>query len=164
MADNEKNEEKKKSSINIKLIAIIVSVMLVTTVIAIGAFLFFLSPGGLFGDSTVQEPVRAPGVLYDPGGEFRTNLADPGGRRYLITQISLELNMQKRDEKVISELDEQLPIVRDRILSVLSAKSVEEFQSHEGRERVKREILISLNRQFGADRFRNVYFVDLVYQ
>ncbi|WP_170270075.1 flagellar basal body-associated FliL family protein [Heliorestis acidaminivorans] len=164
MAENEKNEEKKKSSINIKFIVIALAMMVITALISIAAFTFFVAPNGLIGGTTIQEPVRAPGVLYDPGGEFKTNLADPGGRRYLLAQISLELNMQKRDEKVIAELDEQLPIVRDRVLAVLSAKTIDDFQSHEGRERVKREILIALNKQFGADKFRNVYFIDIVYQ
>ncbi|MDD2421130.1 MAG: flagellar basal body-associated FliL family protein [Heliobacteriaceae bacterium] len=163
MAETE-NTPQKRFPIDFKLVVIAVLVLVAAAVIALGIFKFLISPealpGGLPGKTS---PARPLGVLFEVG-EFRTNLADPGGRRYLQAKVSLELNEEKKDEKKIAELEENKAIIRDRILTVFRSKTVEDFQANEGLDKIKKEILIILNKQFGADKFRNVYFLELVYQ
>ncbi|MTV47804.1 hypothetical protein GJ688_02245 [Heliobacillus mobilis] len=158
MAETENAPQKKP--MNVKLIVIVVAVLAAAAIIAVGVFYYFVSPGT---SSAKTQAVRTPGVLFEIG-DFTTNLADPGGKRFLKAKVTMELNEEKKDEKKLAELKEQLPIIRDRILNILSSKTVEDLQTNEGRDKVKKEILIALNKQFGADRFRNVYFSDIVYQ
>lgn len=163
MAQTE-NAPEKKFPIDFKLVLIAVVVLTAAAVIALGVFKFFVDSNALPGKSPTKAGLSKPtGILIDVG-DFTTNLADPGGRRFLKAKVSLEINDEKKDDKKLAELKEQTPIIRDRILFVLSSKTVEDLQGNDGRDKVKKEILIALNKQFGADKFRNVYFFELVYQ
>lgn len=165
MAENETAPEK-KSKINVKLILIVVGILAGAAVIALAVAKFIIaesnqSPGqAAFGGKAV---VLEPGPLFDVG-EFTTNLADPGGKRFLKAKITLEMAVQKTDEKKIAAIKERQPIIFDRILSILSSKTVAELQAVDGREKLKKEIVMGLNKQFGEESFRNVFFTELVYQ
>ncbi|MCW2277934.1 flagellar basal body-associated FliL family protein [Heliophilum fasciatum] len=145
-----------------KLLIIGAVVVLVAAIAAGAVWYFFFSATDHAGEEAAKTP-KTPGVVFDVG-EFKTNLADPGGKRYLVTKVAIELNEEKKDEKKMAALKEQTPLIRDRILMILSAKTVEDLQTPEAREKVKKEILVSLNKYFGPDKFRGVYFSDFIYQ
>ncbi|MZP30541.1 hypothetical protein GTO91_12540 [Heliobacterium undosum] len=153
----------KKKPLNMKLIIIAVAVLVSAAIIAVAVFKFFISPDAVSDHTPKASAPKTVGVLFE-AGDFTTNLADPGGKRFLKAKVILELNEEKKDEKKLAELKEHLPVIRDRILYILSAKTVEDFQVSDSKEKVKKDILVALNKQFGADKFRNVYFQELVYQ
>ena len=99
--------------------------------------------------------------------EFIVNLNDPIGRRYLKTEIKLELNMKaaaakiQGDELILSRL-------RDIIFLILSSKSYEDLRSITGKLTLKEEIVAKSNEVlspvFGKNIVSNSYFTDFVVQ
>ncbi|MDY0120423.1 MAG: flagellar basal body-associated protein FliL [Sulfurimonas sp.] len=184
MADAEKNEEESqqegKKSSNMLMIIIIVVLVLI---ILIGAVLTIL----LMGDDSsnqqyqnVQQEQRAPtnirkavasgdeldsrslssiGILY-PLDTFTVNLKSDSGRRYLKVTMSLEL-----DGKEISmELDNKSPVVRDRVIRILTSKTLEEISSSKGKQKVSQQIMDTLNAMISDGQIRGIYFTEFVIQ
>ena len=99
--------------------------------------------------------------------EFIVNLNDPIGRRYLKTEIKLELNMKaaaakiQGDELILSRL-------RDIIFLILSSKSYEDLRSITGKLTLKEEIVAKSNEVlspvFGKNIVSNCYFTAFVVQ
>ena len=170
--------EKKKS--NLLLIIIIVVLVLV---ILIGAVLAVLLMGGdeepIQAEETKQEKrVKKPkrstsssdmmedsrqlseiGILY-PLDTFTVNLKSDAGRRYLKSTISLEL---EGDELSI-ELDAKSAVIRDRIIRILSSKTLEEISSKKGKAKVGAQIKDTLNAMIADGEIRDIYFTEFVIQ
>ncbi|MCD6258872.1 MAG: flagellar basal body-associated protein FliL [Helicobacteraceae bacterium] len=185
MADAEKNEEEnqpgeKKSS---KMLMIIIIIVLIL-IILIGAVLTVLLMGD---DSSNQQYQNAPqqvqraptnlrqavasgdeldsrslssiGILY-PLDTFTVNLKSDAGRRYLKVTMSLEL-----DGKEISmELDNKSPVVRDRVIRILTSKTLEEISSSKGKQKVSQQIMDTLNAMISDGQIRGIYFTEFVIQ
>jgi flagellar FliL protein len=93
-------------------------------------------------------------------GSFIVNLNDPVRRSYLKVRAELEL----RDAKFTTEVDERLPQLRDSIILLLSSKSFEEISSMEGKMRLRQEILGELSRHLGEGRLATIFFTEFVVQ
>ena len=184
MADAEKNEEEnqqegKKSN---KMLMIVIIIVLVL-IILIGAILTVLLMGN---DSSTQQYQNAPveqraptslrqavasgdeldsrrlssiGILY-PLDTFTVNLKSDSGRRYLKVTMSLEL-----DGKEISmELDNKSPVIRDRVIRILTSKTLEEISSSKGKQKVSQQIMDTLNAMISDGQIRGIYFTEFVIQ
>lgn len=116
-----------------------------------------IEEGQSFEQSTTQK--EKIGILY-PLDVFTVNLKGNAGRRYLKTVISLEF----KDESLKLELDNKKPIIRDRIVSILSSKTLEEISSKRGKERISLQIIDSLNSMFTNGRIKNLYFSEFTIQ
>lgn len=139
-------------------------------IIIIGLVLFILGGAGVFGftvffsqkgDEPEKEPVKveSSGILVK-AGEFTVNIADPGGKRYLKTEVHLEV----QDEKQKPELETRLPIVQDRILAVLSSKTMADLEVY-NRDNLRQELLNQINDALGKKAvILNVYFTVFVTQ
>ena len=99
--------------------------------------------------------------------EFIVNLNDPIGRRYLKTEIKLELNMKDAAAKIQSD-ELILSRLRDIIFLILSSKSYEDLRSITGKLTLKEEIVAKSNEVlspvFGKNIVSNCYFTDFVVQ
>jgi len=73
--------------------------------------------------------------------EFLVNLPGKGGEHYLQTKIVLRTS-DIATEKRITEF---LPMVRDRVLVVLSSRSVAELATVEGKDAMARDIALVIN-------------------
>jgi flagellar protein FliL len=91
---------------------------------------------------------------------FVVNLADTGGKRYLRVKMVLELN----NEGLISEMEENLPHVNDKILMILPSKTFNAIKAFEGKMALKNEIMNGLNSFLKEGRITNVYFEEFVVQ
>ncbi len=184
MAEEETKEEesapKEKKSSNMLMIIIIVVLFLI---IIIGGVVAFL----LMGDdeeaqnSTQQKQERsAPkkkmsngssvqsddsrqlsdiGILY-PLDTFTVNLKSDAGRRYLKVTMSLELE----GEELSLELDAKSPVLRDRIIRILTSKTLEEISSKKGKQKVTQQIMDTLNSMISDGTIRGIYFTEFVIQ
>ncbi|MEA2073644.1 MAG: flagellar basal body-associated protein FliL [Campylobacterota bacterium] len=171
--------EEKKSS-NMLLIIIIVVLFLI---IIIGGIVTFL----LMGDD--EEPMQsAPqkqersvskrsssssstaqfdntrhldeiGILY-PLDTFTVNLKSDAGRRYLKVTMSLELE----GEELSLELDAKSPVLRDRIIRILTSKTLEEISSKKGKQKVSQQIMDTLNAMISDGTIKGIYFTEFVIQ
>jgi len=91
---------------------------------------------------------------------FVVNLSDPGGKRYLKTNIELEFE----GSAVEGELTTRLPQLRDLILLLLSSKTLEEVQTMEGKIDLRQELIQRINQTLTTGKIRNLYFTQFVIQ
>lgn len=183
MADEESKEEskeeKKKSN---KLLMIIIITVLVLIVIG-GAIVTVLllsdddKPANMQqaapqaqqqntsyraardSDDVVSRKLSEIGILY-PLDTFTVNLKSDAGRRYLKATISLEL-----DGKELSiELDNKSPVIRDRIIRILTSKTLEEISSKKGKQKVSEQIVDTLNSMITDGSVKSIYFTEFVIQ
>lgn len=99
------------------------------------------------------------GVLY-PLDTFTVNLKSDAGRRYLKATISLELN----GKELSVELDNKSPVIRDRIIRILSSKTLEEISSKKGKQKVSEQIVDTLNSMITDGNVKSIYFTEFVIQ
>jgi len=182
MAEEENKEEeqepKEKKSSNLLMIIIIVVLLLI---IIVGAVLFFVLSGDDEEDiaaapqvkeKTVSKKKRSSsavlddtrqlneiGILY-PLDTFTVNLKSDSGRRYLKVTMSLELE----GEELSLELDAKTAVLRDRIIRILSSKTLEEISSKKGKQKVSQQIMDTLNAMISDGTIKGIYFTEFVIQ
>ena len=91
---------------------------------------------------------------------FVVNLNDPGGKRYLKTNIELEYMTDEMGE----ELKHRLPQLRDLILLLLSSKSLDDIQTVDGKIALRQELIQRINQTLTTGKIRNLYFTEFVIQ
>lgn len=99
------------------------------------------------------------GILY-PLDTFTVNLKSDQGRRYLKATISLELN----GAELSIELDNKSPVIRDRIIRILSSKTLEEISSKKGKQKVSDQIIDTMNAMIVDGNVKGIYFTEFVIQ
>lgn len=88
------------------------------------------------------------------------NLKSDNGRRYLKTLISLEIT----DPKLSIELTLKNAVIRDKIIRILSSKSVEEVASTKGKQTLVDQITVALNSMLDTKSINSIYFTEFVVQ
>lgn len=175
---NENGSGKKSNTLMIVIISVLVLIILIVAVVAV------LLMGG---DDEAQQNVSnvAPvqqnasgtkkrrsntalagsrklseiGILY-PLDSFTVNLKSDAGRRYLKATISLELS----GEEVSLELDAKTPVIRDRVIRILTSKSLEEISSKKGKQKVSDQIQDTMNAIISDGTVQGIYFTEFVIQ
>jgi len=99
------------------------------------------------------------GILY-PMDTFTINLKSDAGRRYLKVTLSLELE----GEELSIELDANGPVLRDRIIRILTSKTLEEISSKKGKQKVSMQIMDTLNSMISDGHIKGIYFTEFVIQ
>lgn len=89
------------------------------------------------------------------------NLCGSGGRRYLKAKINLEA----RDEDVKKKIEARSVQIKDRLISILSSKTLEDVEGLEGQESLRREIKDAVDVVLKMeDGILQVYFTEFVIQ
>lgn len=185
MPDKEKAEQEnapvEKKSSNMLMIIIIVVLILI---ILIGAVVGILLMGGdepaaqesapQIKEKTVAKPASRStnpddedntralsdiGILY-PLDTFTVNLKSDAGRRYLKVTLSLELE----GKELSLELDAKSPVLRDRIIRILTSKTLEEISSKKGKQKIENQIMDTLNAMISDGKINGIYFTEFVIQ
>ncbi|MDD2789073.1 MAG: flagellar basal body-associated protein FliL [Sulfurimonas sp.] len=185
MAEKEKTEQEsapvEKKSSNMLMIIIIVVLVLI---IVIGALVGMLLMGGdepIAQESTPQVKEKSVsktqtrstnpddedntralsdiGILY-PLDTFTVNLKSDAGRRYLKVTLSLELE----GKELSLELDAKSPVLRDRIIRILTSKTLEEISSKKGKQKIENQIMDTLNAMISDGKINGIYFTEFVIQ
>jgi flagellar FliL protein len=99
------------------------------------------------------------GILY-PLDTFTVNLKSDAGRRYLKVTMSLELE----GEELSIELDAKSAVLRDRIIRILTSKTLEEISSKKGKAKVTMQLLDTLNAMIVDGKINGIYFTEFVIQ
>lgn len=184
MAEEASKEEEtapqgKKSS-NILMIIIIIVLVLI---ILLGTVTFFVLSGSddeVIQNSAPQTKERTSstqkrsnslstiddsrqlseiGILY-PLDTFTVNLKSDSGRRYLKVTMSLELE----GAELSLELDAKSPVLRDRIIRILTSKTLEEISSKKGKAKMTQQIMDTLNAMISDGQIKGIYFTEFVIQ
>ncbi|MEA2100397.1 MAG: flagellar basal body-associated protein FliL [Campylobacterota bacterium] len=178
--EEEGTQEKKKSSNMLMIIIIVVLILII-----LGGIVVALLMMGGDDEEVVATQQNAPqaqsrqatqprvdanffnnskklseiGILY-PLDSFTINLKSDAGRRYLKTTISLELE----GEELSLELDANAPVLRDRIIRILTSKTLEEISSKKGKQKVTLQIIDTLNAMLSDGKIQGIYFTEFVIQ
>lgn len=178
-ASTKEETPKEKKSSNLLMIVIIIVLVLIIVLGAIG-FLLLSS-----GDEEVQQaPTQVQektisqskkssqsseyddsrklsdiGILY-PLDTFTVNLKSDAGRRYLKVTMSLELD----GSELSLELDAKSPVIRDRVIRILTSKTLEEISSKKGKQKVSTQIMDTLNAMIADGTIKGIYFTEFVIQ
>jgi flagellar FliL protein len=83
---------------------------------------------------------KAP-VFINSMDEFLVNLPGKGGEHYLQTKLVLQVGDAATEKRIV----EFLPLVRDRMLSVLSSRSVSELATVEGKAALAKDLALVIN-------------------
>jgi flagellar FliL protein len=123
--------KKKKKS---KLLLIVVLLLVVFAAGGGGAAWWFLGRGAAPAEHKAE--VVKPPVFHtlDP---FTVNLAEENGDHYL----QLSVVYQVADEKAVDQVKTYLPVIRNRILLLLSAKRPSELNTPEGKQKLVTELV-----------------------
>ncbi len=184
MAEEEQTQEsapKEKKSSNMLMIVIIVVLVLIIIIGAVVAVLLMGSDEEAVTNNAPQAQEKRVdsqktrrsasssslsdrklsdiGVLY-PLDTFTVNLKSDAGRRYLKATMSLELD----SPELSHELDSKAPVLRDRIIRILSSKTLEEISSKKGKQKVSEQIMDTLNSMITDGQIKGIYFTEFVIQ
>ena len=181
MAEEESTEEEQPKEKKSNMLMIIIIVVLIV-IILIGATVGILLMGGdeeevssapQTQERTVSKSKRSSsssayddsrqlsdiGILY-PLDTFTVNLKSDAGRRYLKVTMSLELE----GEELSLELDAKSPVIRDRVIRILTSKTLEEISSKKGKQKVSTQVMDTLNAMISDGTIRGIYFTEFVIQ
>jgi flagellar FliL protein len=111
------------------------------------------------GEYSNSRKLNDIGILY-PLDSFTVNLKSDSGRRYLKVTMSLELE----GEELSLELDKKAPVLRDRVIRILTSKSLEEISSKKGKQKISDQIMDTLNAMISDGRIKGIYFTEFVVQ
>lgn len=187
MADDQGTEEEsapaEKKSSNMLMIIIIVVLILVILIGAVVAILLMSGDDEQAHSQApqAQERKAAPkksrsssstssdyedsrrlsdiGILY-PLDTFTVNLKSDAGRRYLKVSMSLELE----GEELSLELDAKSPVIRDRVIRILTSKTLEDISSKQGKQKISLQIMDTLRAMLSDGDIKGIYFTEFVIQ
>lgn len=131
------------------------AVLLVVVLIVVGK--------GMMGKGKDQKPEKKKkstevGITM-PLDEFLVNL-NGGGDHYLRTTVALGLTKTATEE----ESKEKSAMMRDAILTVLSAKSLKDLSNNDGKDSLKDELKTKVNEAIGDELVVKVYFTAFATQ
>lgn len=118
-----------------KLIAIIVGVLVLAGGGGAGAMIYLKPKGKPAADEKAY--VEKKQSVFSPLDPFTVNLNDPGREHYL--QIGLTFEVAGTD--IADALKAQMPLVRSRVLLLLTSKGAEELASPEGKAKLAGELV-----------------------
>jgi len=95
-----------------------------------------------------------PKVAYVDIRQMTLRLADGGSEHYM--KIDPVLAVRTKDAQA---MEDKIPVVRDRIVSVVTARSSQELSSPNGERKLKEDLVAVLHKDF-PDSLVDVYFSD----
>lgn len=91
---------------------------------------------------------------------FIVNIYDGQELRYLKVKVELEMTAPA----IKAEIEGKLAPIRDSVLILLSAKTLQDVQDVQGKNTLKDEILGAINKNIPPGKIAKVYFTDFVVQ
>ena len=112
-----------------------------------GAGWFFYLKPKVEMAQTAPELKPAGSTVYLQLEPVVINLGDEGGGRFAQVGITFQI----RNAKLIEDVKEVLPSIRNSILISLSERKAQDLLTKEGKERLAADILVEAGRAFGID-------------
>ncbi|MHB1419364.1 MAG: flagellar basal body-associated FliL family protein [Bacillota bacterium] len=133
----------------------ILMIILIVAVVVVGAANYFRSsPAKAQGG---EKPLQAEALSKKTLEPFLVNLADPGFRRYLRLQITIEYTSKELEK----ELEEKQHRLRDAIINTLRSKNSAELSNDDV---LRKELLNTINDSLVGGKITAIYFDDLIIQ
>jgi len=167
MADEELDLDTQGGGKLTKILILLVIVLLLA-VGGLGAWLF-LGQDGEEGEGKAAEAAHAP-VEHAPAHylplkpEFTVNFADDRKAAYL----QVEITVMARKPEALTVVEEEMPVIRNDILNLLSSKTYDELSHRAGKEALAAEILKTIQgivqERLHEPGVEAVYFTSFVMQ
>jgi flagellar FliL protein len=155
-----------------KKLLLLAGVMAALLLVGVAATLFArgVFDGKGSADSSEVEPATAAAsvpsaaryLALEP--PFLTNYSVEGRQRYL----QLSLTLMAREQSVLEAANQHMPLIRNRIVLLLSGENFHQLQSDLGRRQLQEKILVAvqeiLQAETGIPGIEQVYFTGLVMQ
>ena len=111
------------------------------------------------------EGKEKPGVKKEIGFMYNlnpiiVNVAGSDARRFLKTQIVLELSK----EKLAEEMEKRAPQIYNSLNDILSSYRVEDISDNTGKDRIRSEVMSRINLILTTGKVVNVYLTEFVIQ
>ncbi|MDX1811531.1 MAG: flagellar basal body-associated FliL family protein [Gammaproteobacteria bacterium] len=152
------------------VITMIVGAILLVAVSIGGVFFMMksmgmLGGGGAGGHAPAAEAEHSGPAMYLPlEPAFVVNFKEKGKNRFL--QVSIEI--MARDPQILEEVKLHMPVIRNNVLLYLGGLTAEDFNSTEGKEKIRAELLVQLKaflkEETGHDNVEGLYFTSFVTQ
>ena len=110
--------------------------------------------------ATAAGGVASPAANIFPLEPFVVNIYDGQELRYLKVKVELEMV----GPAIKAEIEGRLAPIRDSVLILLSAKTLQDVQDVQGKNALKDEILGAINRNIPPGKIVKIYFTDFVVQ
>jgi flagellar protein FliL len=124
-------------------------------VLAIGGGTAAAMKFGIFGSGAVTKAQpAAPKVAYVEVREMTLRLADSASEHYIKLDPVLAVHAKEAEA-----MENKLPIVRDRIVTVVTARSSTELAGPVGQRKLKEDLVSTLHKDF-QDTLVDIYFSD----
>jgi flagellar protein FliL len=132
-------------------------IIIVAAVVLLGGggsgYYFFLMPKKP-GIKKATPPPPPPKLAYVEVKEMTLRLADASNEHYIKLSPVIAV-----PEKKSEEMTNKLPIVRDRIVTVVTARNSNDLISPAGKDKLKTDLMTALHRDFQDD-VVEIYFSD----
>ncbi|MEI7818102.1 MAG: flagellar basal body-associated FliL family protein [Desulfuromonadales bacterium] len=115
---------------------------------------------GAHGGAPAAGAAAGPSANIYPLEPFIVNIYDGQELRYLKVKVELEMV----GPAVKAEIEGRLAPIRDSVLILLSAKTLQDIQDVQGKNTLKDEILGAINKNIPPGKIAKVYFTDFVVQ
>lgn len=150
----------RKVEIDSKFLILAVALVIIASVGSAFTAYLMISGSNIFGqkDTELQQK-QDIGPTYDIG-DFTVNLAGGTSLRFIRTGIVLEVD----DKSVVAEAERRKPQIRDRIISVLRRCTLNNLTAEDGLDKLKDNIIESINEFLISGQIVDVFFIDLVFQ
>jgi flagellar FliL protein len=102
----------------------------------------------------------SPSANIFPMEPFIVNIYDGQELRYLKVKVELEMV----SPAIKTEIEGRMAPIRDSVLILLSAKTLQDVQDVQGKNTLKDEILMAINKNIPPGKIVKVYFTDFVVQ
>lgn len=116
------------------------------------------------GKEEVKEEVAPAEPAFVKLETFTVNLDPEEGEKYL--QVDITLSASSKEEA--AALDQHMPLVRNRVLMVLTSKKPSEISTMDGKKVLSQEIVAQINKPFTLQakpqKVSDVFFTSFVVQ
>jgi flagellar FliL protein len=158
--ENVEAPAQKKSS---KKLFVMIALLLLVLGIGGGSAWYFLGSSGEPAAPAKQEPPKPP--VFLPMDQFTVNLqSDSGTDQFLQVAFTLQV----ADQEQVELIKTYMPLVRSRLLLLLSSKKASEISGVEGKKKLSEEIIAQVKQPFlpqGAPQaVTGVFFTSFVIQ
>jgi len=153
----------------LKLIIVIVVAMLVAVALSVGGTLYFMGKGDDLGGSKSEEAVavvsgKQPAIYEVLMPAFVVNFNHKGRQRYM--QVSIAL--MTRDQSALDALKVHMPLLRNRLVMLLSSQDFEALKTPVGKEMLRQQATASVQelaqKEIGKLAVEQVLFTNFVLQ
>lgn len=135
-----------------KKLLIIVFIILIVMIGGSVAAFFLLSDSDKAAEKGEHKtddatPAHAPAIYFKMHQTFVINFEDTSKARY----FQMDLTVMSRDQHAISLFEENLPVIRNNIITILSSQKFVELNTRQGKQKLNAELLKSINETIAAE-------------